>query len=331
MNPNYTVAQVMQLVLLALIPGIALMLWFFGWGVLTNLLIACLLAVALESLLLYLRKRPIKPFLSDYSAVLTACLLALALPPYAPWWVIAVGIVMAIIIAKHLYGGLGYNAFNPAMVGYAALLVSFPLEMTVWPVASGGFGVLDFHSTLLQVFGSGFSGWDAYTHATALDSMKTGLSLHQTPSQLLQTQSMGLLGGQGWEWINLAYLIGGGWLLYKRIITWHIPVAMLLGLSLFASLFWLYSPDNYPTPIFHLFSGATMLGAFFIATDPVTASTTPVGKLVFGFSIGALLYIIRTWGGYPDAVAFAVIVMNMAVPLLDTYTQPRIYGQRRGL
>ena len=331
MSPNYTVAQVMQHVLLALIPGIAVMLWWFGWGVITNLVLACVFALLFETLMLSLRKRPIPPFLSDYSAVLTACLLALALPPYSPWWLIAVGMLFAIVIAKHLYGGLGYNPFNPAMIGYAALLVSFPLDMTIWPTATGGFGVLDFSTTLLKVSGFGVSNWDAYTHATALDSMKMGLNLHQTPQQLMQGNNVGLIGSQGWEWVNLAYLVGGIWMLYKRVITWHIPVAMLMGLLVLASLFGFSSPTHYPTPLFHLLSGATMLGAFFIATDPVTASTTPLGKLVFGFSIGALVYVIRTWGGYPDAVAFAVIVMNMAVPLIDSYTQPRVYGRKRSL
>lgn len=331
MNPHYTVAQVMQQVLLALIPGIAVMLWFFGWGVLTNLILASLFALTFEALMLYMRKRPLQTFLTDYSALLTACLLALALPPYAPWWLITVGMLFAIVLAKHLYGGLGYNPFNPAMIGYAALLVSFPLEMTLWPSASGGFGVLDLGSTLNKVFGGGLSNWDAYTHATALDSMKIGLNLQQTPNQLMQIAGMGLVGSQGWEWVNLAFLIGGGWMLYKRVITWHIPLTVLLGVTLLATLFWLYSPNHYPNPLFHLFSGATMLGAFFIATDPVTASTTPLGKVIFGLSIGGLVYVIRTWGGYPDAIAFAVIVMNMAVPLLDSYTQPRVYGRKRSL
>lgn len=331
MNPHYSVAQVMQQVLLALIPAIVVMLWFFGWGVLTNLVITTFFAVVLEAFMLQLRKRPLLPFLTDYSAVLTACLLALALPPFAPWWLMAVGMIFAIVIAKHLYGGLGYNPFNPAMIAYAALLVSFPLEMTIWPNAVGGFGNVDLGTTLAKVLGSGVANWDAYTHATALDSVKIGLSLHQSTQQVMQGESVGLLGSQGWEWVNLAYLIGGGWMLYKRVITWHIPVAMLAGLVVLASTFWLLNTNQYPSPLFHLLSGATMLGAFFIATDPVTASTTPVGKLVFGFSMGALVYVIRTWGGYPDAVAFAVLIMNMAVPLIDTYTQPRVYGRKRTL
>lgn len=331
MNPHYTVAQVMQWVLLALIPGIAVMCWFFGWGVLTNLIVASLFSLVFEAAMLYLRQRPIQPFLLDYSAVLTAFLLALALPPYAPWWLIAVGIFFAIVIAKHLYGGLGYNPFNPAMIGYAVLLVSFPLEMTIWPTPQHGFGGVDFSTALARVLDLGVSNWDAYTHATALDSMKIGISLHQTPSQLSQTSEHGLVGSFGWEWVNLAYLAGGAWLIYKKVITWHIPAAMLGGLVVLASIFWLYNANQYPTPLFHLLSGATMLGAFFIATDPVTASTTPIGKIVFGFSIGALLYVIRTWGGYPDAVAFAVIVMNMAVPLIDSHTQPRVYGRKRTL
>lgn len=322
-------SQVMVEVIYALLPGSLLLLWFFGWGFLTNLLLCLSFAVGLEALMLKLRQRPIAPFVMDYSAIVTAWLMAVSLPAYAPWWLIAVAMLFAMVLAKHLYGGLGHNPFNPAMVGYAAVLISYPVQMTAWPQPGvAGFSAIDLSQALQQVFGSGYSAhaWDAFTGATALDTAKTDLHLHKTLAESLQKNVFGWLGGKNWEWVSLAWLIGGIWLWYRRLITWHIPVAFLGALACIASVFWLIDANHYASPLFHLFSGASMLGAFFIATDPVTASTTPRGKLLYAAGIGLFVYIIRTWGGYPDAVAFAVIIMNMAVPLIDYYTQPRVYG-----
>ena len=322
-------SQVMLQVVYALLPGTLLLIILFGWGMLSNLLLALSFALGLEVLMLNLRQRPVRPFVLDFSAVVTAWLLAVSLPAYSPWWLIAVAMIFAIVIAKHLYGGLGYNPFNPAMIGYAAVLVSYPLQMTSWPEPfSASFAHVRFAQTLQQVFGGGNPKdiWDAYTAATALDSMKVDLRLHQTLPSIYQHDAFGWLAGSGWEWVNLAWLFGGLWLIHKRIISWHIPVAMLAALSTIASIFWVVNSAHYASPLFHLFGGAAMLGAFFIATDPVTASTTPRGKLIYAAGIGLFVYIIRTWGGYPDAVAFSVIIMNMGVPLIDYYTQPRVYG-----
>ena len=322
-------SQVMLQVVYALLPGTLLLIILFGWGMLSNLLLALSFALGLEVLMLNLRQRPVRPFVLDFSAVVTAWLLAVSLPAYSPWWLIAVAMIFAIVIAKHLYGGLGYNPFNPAMIGYAAVLVSYPLQMTSWPEPfSASFAHVSFAQTLQQVFGGGNPKdiWDAYTAATALDSMKVDLRLHQTLPSIYQHDAFGWLAGSGWEWVNLAWLFGGLWLIHKRIISWHIPVAMLAALSAIASIFWVVNSAHYASPLFHLFGGAAMLGAFFIATDPVTASTTPRGKLIYAAGIGLFVYIIRTWGGYPDAVAFSFIIMNMGVPLIDYYTQPRVYG-----
>jgi electron transport complex protein RnfD len=166
--------------------------------------------------------------------------------------------------------------------------------------------------------------------ATPLDTIKTQLKLDRSVEQIVNTGSVfGSFGGKGWEWINVAFLAGGLWMIYKRIISWHIPVAMLAALTLMAVIFYAVDPTAYSSPVFHLFSGAAMLGAFFIATDPVTASTTPRGRLIYGAGIGALTYIIRTWGGFPDGVAFAVLLMNIAAPTIDYYTQPRVFGHKK--
>lgn len=328
-----SVSAVMRRVLLALIPAILTYVWCFGWGVVVNLVLATLVALACEALMLSLRQRPIKPFLSDYSAVLTAWLLAIALPPYAPWWLTVIGVSFAMIFAKHLYGGLGYNPFNPAMVGYVLLLISFPREMTSWgaplalieqaPSLSDAITVI-FHGAPANL------AMDAITMATPLDHLKTELKLeHSVGSIISGSELFASLGGTGWQWVNLAILAGGLWLIHKKLIAWQIPVGMLGALTLIAGLFYLIDPEHYASPLFHLFTGATMLGAFFIATDPVTASTTPRGRLYYGIGIGVLVFVIRAWGGYPDGVAFAVLLMNIAAPTLDQYTLPRVFGGRK--
>ncbi len=332
-TPAHDVGRVMRSVLYALVPGTLAATWYFGWGVLINILIAVAFALAFETGMLLIRKRPLKPFLTDYSAVLTAWLLALALPPLSPWWLTAIGLFFAIVVAKQLYGGLGYNPFNPAMVGYVVLLISFPKEMTLWLPPSM---LAEFRFSFLDAAGIIFSGalpgglsWDALTMATPLDTMKTQLGLNQTIGEIRQSPLFGDFSGRGWEWIANWYAIGGFWLLYRRVIRWQIPVAMLLSLSVIATLFFLIDPDNHASPGFHVFSGGAILGAFFIATDPVSASTTPTGRLIYGAGIGILTYVIRTWGGYPDGVAFAVLLMNMAAPTIDYYTKPRVFGEHR--
>ncbi|WML90492.1 electron transport complex subunit RsxD [Thiothrix lacustris] len=324
------VSVIMRQVLYALVPGTLVLIWYFGWGMISNLLLAIVFAELLEWGMLTLRQRPVRPFLSDYSAVVTAWLLAVAMPAFAPWWLIALAMVFAVVIAKHLYGGLGYNPFNPAMIGYAAMLVSYPVQMTIWPAPLDfSFAHIGLGQAVQQVFAGGSQSWDALTAATPLDAVKVNLGLHKTLNEIYANGQFGLLAGQAWQWVSMGWLLGGLWLLWQRIISWHIPVALLGSLALMAGIFWMINPQVYASPLFHLFSGAAMLGAFFIATDPVSASTTPLGKLYYAGGIGAFTYIIRTWGGYPDAVAFSVIMLNMAVPLIDYYTQPRVYGTKR--
>ncbi len=337
---NSALSSLMRDVLFALVPGIAVMVWYFGWGIVTNLVLATVFALSLEAIMLVIRGRPVVAFLTDYSAVITAWLLALSIPAFAPWWLLLVGIFFAIVIAKHLYGGLGYNPFNPAMVGFAVLLVSFPVEMVNWfsPI-SNSMASVGLAESLQLVFAGGSADlnqsqnpvlWDAMTMATPLDTIKTGLTMDKSILDITQGEAQktfGRIAGAGWEWVSLAYLVGGFWLMYRKVISWHIPITLLVVLTSISSIFWLYDPQTYNSPLFHLFAGGTMLGAFFIATDPISASTTPLGKIVFAACIAFFIYLIRVWGsGYPDGVAFSVLVMNMAVPLIDYYTRPQVFG-----
>ena len=319
--------RVMQNVLLATIPGIIVLTHFFGFGTLVNLVWGAIVAIACESLALALRRRPLGFYLKDCSALVTSTLLCIALPPYAPWWLIAVGVASSLLLAKHLYGGLGYNPFNPAMVGYVILLISFPVQMTAW-APPRGVGELP---GLLEALQACFlpSAYDGVTMATPLDLLKQNNSLL---IEDLWTNSplFGRWAGIGWEWVNIAFLAGGAWLLYQRIFTWHAPVAMLVSLALMAALFYDGgSSASGGSPLFHLLSGATMFGAFFIITDPVSSAVSVRGRLVFGALIGVLVYIIRVRGNYPDAVAFAVLIANFAAPFIDHYTQPRTYGHKK--
>ena len=334
-------SQMMRNVVLCTLPGVATLCYFFGLGSLIQIALATASAMLAEALILRLRNRSPKPILADNSALLTGVLLGIALPPLAPWWLAVIGASFAIIIAKQLYGGLGHNLFNPAMVGYVLLLISFPVAMTNWlPPSELIHHSLTFNDTLLAIFtgmtSEGFSvdqlrmGIDGVTMATPLDTLKTDLTLGLTSEESMTKAIYGDFAGLGWEWVNLAFLVGGLWLMKLKTIRWHIPVSMLASLLFFSLAGYLLDPDSHGTPIFHLFSGATMFGAFFIATDPVTAGTSNFGRLIFGALIGFLIYIIRSFGGYPDALAFAVLLANMAVPVIDYYTKPTTYGQRRG-
>ncbi|TGG95320.1 electron transport complex subunit RsxD [Natronospirillum operosum] len=330
---NQSVQQVMFSVWAATLPGFAALIWFFGWGYLINAVLAVATALVAEAIILRLRRRPVWFFLGDGSALLTAWLLALALPPLAPWWIPVIGTLAAIVFAKHLYGGLGNNPFNPAMVGYAVLLISFPVEMTTrWGIpaalATEAHSLLDSARVIFAGLRVDPALVDGMTMATPLDVYKNDIATLDAAE--LRAEPLFSAGWRvyGWEWVSGLYLLGGLYLLWRRIITWHIPVAVLGSLTLLALLF-SWNPDLRVPVDLHLLGGATMLGAFFIATDPVSAATSNRGKLVFGAGIGILIYVIRTWGNYPDAVAFAVLLMNFAAPLIDHYTRPRVYGEGR--
>jgi len=308
--------------------------WYFGPAILVSITLASLTALATEALMLRLRNRPIAPFLKDNSALLTGWLLALSIPPLAPWWLVVVGTAFAISVSKHLYGGLGNNPFNPAMIGYAVLIISFPVQMTQWlsphGLGSVELGFIDqLNYIFLGVFPEGIR-LDALTMATPLDTLKTQLHLDGRIGEILDMPIYGRLAGHGSEMVAAGFLFGGLYLLATRIISWHIPVTYLGTLFAVAGLFHLLDPAHYVEPLFHWFSGAAMIGAFFILTDPVTSPTTHRGKLIFAAGAGLITYLIRAFGGFPDGMAFATLLMNICVPLIDAYTQPRVFGKKGG-
>ena len=323
-----SVSQVMTQVCIALVPGIAAYAWLVGPAILVQLVIATLAALLAETAMLRIQKKPLTIFLSDGSAVVTAWLIALTFPPLAPWWLVAIGTVFAIVVAKHLYGGLGQNPFNPAMVAFAVCIVSFPALMSQWPSVGLQLPLLDQINVILGLAPR----VDALSSATPLDAMKTALKLGEgmqdVPALLANQDIYGNFAGRGWEWVAIGYLLGGLWMWQGKLVTWRGPGSLIGAMVLLSGGLWLSNPAQFASPLFHLLSGGAMIGAFFIATDPVSGSTTPRGKLIFGAGAGLLAYIIRVFGGYPDGVAFAVLLMNLCVPVIDLLTQPRIFGMK---
>ena len=331
-----SVSRIMATVMLALTPATLFGFWLYGWPAINLWLVALSVAMLAEAASLKIMARPLRAGLLDGSGLLTAWLLALSLPPWAPWWLAAVGALFAIVIGKQIFGGLGQNLFNPAMAARVMLLISFPLEMTAWtvpmPITSGA--APGFFEALGITF-AGVAPADGISSATLLGQVKTdlgrGLGLDQVldgiydPAAFALGQRAGSLG----ETSAVLLLIGGLILIARRVITWHIPLAMLAGVALPALLAHLIAPGHYPGLAYHMLSGGLMLGAFFIATDPVSSPNSISGQLVFGFACGVLTWIIRTWGGYPEGVAFAVLLLNAATPVIDRYFKPRIYGRDR--
>jgi electron transport complex protein RnfD len=326
------VRQVMLTVQLAATPALFVHAYFFGIGIFIQMLIGLTVALSAEAAMLYLRNKPIKPYLTDWSIILTTLDIVFCLPPTSPWWIVVSAVLFAVILAKHVFGGLGYNIFNPAMAGYAFVLISFPAVMTVWHLPNALIAnPLDMWQTIHYIFTSTLPdniNIDALTGATPLEAARTGLLNDQTLSSIFNHEVIfqGEQLASSSFWMNISFLLGGLFLLYRGIIRWQMPVGFLLAITLLATTFHTIDPERYVSLSFHLFSGATMLAAFFIITDPVTGSTTPSGRLYFGIGAGVLLYVIRTWGGYADAIAFAVLLMNMLAPWIDAMTVPRVYG-----
>jgi electron transport complex protein RnfD len=330
-----SIGKVMATVMVALTPATLLGFWLYGLPAINLWAVSLLAAIAGESFILQLQGHSVRPALMDGSGILTAWLLALSLPPLAPWWIAVLGSLFAVIIGKQIFGGLGQNVFNPAMAARVMLLISFPLEMTSWaaPAPLGSARAPDFLESLRITFLSQHI--DGMASASLLGHVKTeftrGIGLDQSlsgyfsPLDALWGSRAGSLG----ETAALMLLAGGLFLIARRIITWHAPVAMLLGVAVPSLLFHAIDANHYAGPLVHLLSGGLMLGAFFIVTDPVTSPNTATGQFIFGLGCGLLTWIIRTWGGYPEGVAFAVMLMNAATPLIDQYVKPRIYGRDR--
>jgi electron transport complex protein RnfD len=322
------VAWIMRQVVFALVPAILLYVYLFGFGLLVQLTLAVATAISCEAAALKMRGLAWRETLGDSSVIVLACLLALALPPYAPWPIVVLGTAVAVLLGKHAFGGLGHNVFNPAMVGIVFVLLCFPLTLSEWPQAAklthypGPFDSLAAILWQAPVL-------DGVTGATVLDHVKTEAALLRMMSEIDTDSVFGVVAGPGWEWINVAYLLGGIWLLWRRVITWRLPLAFLTGVTVTALAAHIADPELHRGALFHLFAGGVMLAAFFIVTDPVSSATTPRGMLIFGAGAGVLTLVMREWGTYPDGVAFAVVTMNAFSPLIDRLTQPRLYGQVR--
>lgn len=308
-------ARVMRAVLYSLIPACGVAIYFFGIPALAVLLIATLGCLATETVCQRLMRQPVT--IADGSAAITGVLLALNLPPTSPWWLTLLGSVIAIAVGKQVYGGLGANPFNPALVARVVLLISFPVQMTTWsaPAPLG-------------------SGLDLVTTATPLGVWKNAVMLTGHLPESMQGGTidyfLGNMPGCLGEVSALALLLGAAYLFYRRILTWHIPTSFIGTVVLLSGLFWLISPEKYPSPAFHLLTGGLVLGAFYMATDMVTTPVSTRGMLLFGVGCGVLTVLIRLFGGYPEGVSFAILLMNGATPLIDRYLRPRTFGALAG-
>lgn len=337
-----SIGRTMGLVMLALVPATLFGLYQFGWPAIFLFIVTLGAAAGFEALSLLIAGRPVRPGLMDGSALLTGWILAITLPPWAPWWIGVLGGLLAVVLGKQIFGGIGQNLFNPAMVARVALLISFPLEMTRYlhprPLfSSEALSSSDGLAVTFGPVGADTAFWDGISGASIMSHVRTEISQGEglaaalaevyNPIDALLGQVPGSLG----ETSAVLLLLGGLFLIFKRVIGWTIPVTVLGTIVLLATVMSVLDPDRYPGPIFHLLTGGTMLCAFFIATDPVTSPVSRSGQVVFGVGVGALIYLIRTWGGYPEGVAFAVLLMNACTPMIDHYLKPRIYGRdRRG-
>ena len=336
-HSNANTNRIMYTVLLALLPAFAFGIYNFSWPAFNIAVLTIASALIGESAALSIAKKSIRPALLDGSALLTAILLAMSIPPWAPWWIAVFGGLFATLIGKHIFGGIGQNVFNPAMLARVALLVAFPLQMTTWvqPTPFGSSDSPSFVESLGITFGENLD-IDTVSSATVLGGVKTGFTQSETVTQTLSNLNFDILSslwghtnGSLGETSAILILLGGPFLHYKRIITWHIPVSMLASLFLLSSLFNLINPERYLDFSVHLLSGGFLLAVFFIATDPVTSPSSKSGQLIFGAGCGILDFIIRSWGGYPEGVGFAILLMNAVTPLIDHYIRPRIYGRTR--
>ena len=324
-----SIGKVMGTVLLALTPATLFGFWLYGWPAINLWAVSLIAAIVGEAFLLRLQDRAVRPALMDGSGILTAWLLAISLPPAAPWWIAVLGSLFAVIIGKQLFGGLGQNVFNPAMAARVMLLISFPLEMTTWvaPAAQAPSWMDSLRITFLSQPIDGMASASLLGHVKTDYTLGVGLEQSLTGYYLPLDALWGSRVGSMGETAAVLLLLGGLFLIARRIITWHAPVAMLLGVAVPVLIFNLINGNHYAGPMVHLLSGGLMLGAFFIVTDPVTSPNTVLGQFIFGLGCGLLTWIIRTWGGYPEGVAFAVLLMNAATPLIDQYIKPRIYGR----
>lgn len=316
MHSGESTSRLMFNVVLALMPAFAVSLYYFGFGALIVTLLAIGSCVIFEFLIQkYILK--VTPTITDGSAIVTGLLLAFNVPSNLPWYIVVIGSLFAIGVAKMSFGGLGNNPFNPALAARVFMLISFPVQMTSWPLPV---------ASRLQYI-------DAVTGPTPLAILKEGLKNGETISQMSDKipthmqMFMGLMGGSLGEIAAFALLIGFAWLLFTKVITWHIPVSIFTTIFVFTGILWLINPEKNADPIFHLLTGGVMVGAIFMATDYVTSPMNKCGMWIFGIGIGLLTVIIRVWGSYPEGVSFAILIMNAFVPLLNRYVKPKRFGE----
>lgn len=332
----YSVRKIMFLVIIACIPGIVTKCYFFGSGTLIEILFSIIISLILEIAILKIRLKKIKNHLKDNSAIVTSVLFGLSIPSLLPWWMIIIGMFFAIVVAKHLYGGIGQNIFNPAMLGYAVLLISFPIHMNNWNESDENLSCLNsikqslniifFKKNIDNAKNSNSNIFpEVFTEATPLDDFKTKYHLKDTHISEYNSLKNNTV-QDSWKYINISFFLGGVFLFLKKIICWRIPVSFLTTLGILSIVSFYSSKELFLSPLVHFFSGGTMICAFFIATDPVTTSCTNTGKIIFGIMIGCLTWIIRNYSDYPDAIAFSILFANMFVPLIDHYTNTSGYG-----
>jgi electron transport complex protein RnfD len=304
--------KIMYRVVYAMIPALVWSVFVFGLDALRVTLIAVAACLAFELIIQkYILK--INPTITDGSALITGILLAFNVPSNLPWWIIIIGSLAAIGIGKLSFGGLGNNIFNPALVGRVFMLISFPVQMTSWPVNAR-------------------SGVDAVTAATPLSIIKEGITNGIPISEISQNlptatdMLFGNIGGSLGEISAILLIIGGLYMLWKKVITWHIPISVIGSVALFAAIFWLINPETYINPVYHILSGGLMLGAIFMATDMVSSPMTPKGQMIFGVGIGVITICIRMFGAYPEGISFAILIMNAFTPLINNYVKPKRFG-----
>ncbi len=307
-----SVNKIMYRVILALVPALAWSVFMFGFEAIRVTLLAVAACVAFEYLIQkYIMKS--EPQITDGSAALTGILLAFNVPASLPTWMILVGALVAIGVGKLSFGGLGNNPFNPALVGRVFLLISFPVQMTSWPVTQ--------HATV-----------DALTTATPLALLKEGVKAGQPVSEVMQGLPANLdllygnMPGSLGEISALFLLLGFAYMLWKKVITWHIPMFILGTIFAFQGILWMFNPENFIEPVFHLLTGGAMLGAIYMATDMVTSPMTVKGQLIYGIGIGVITVLIRNFGAYPEGISFAILIMNGFTPLLNVYIKPKRFG-----
>ena len=311
-----TVKRLMLDVVIAMLPVLAISIYFFGMGAIIVTLTAVVSCLAFEWLIQkYMLKQ--EPTITDGSALVTGILLAFNMPTNIPIGIIIIGSLVAIGVGKMSFGGLGNNPFNPALVGRVFLLISFPVQMTSWPVPTG--------------FSNSYT--DAVTGATPLGVMKEGIGAGESVSAIMDKipthmeMFYGHMGGSMGEIAAVALLLGFAYLLIRKVITWHIPISIIATITIFTGILWTINPEANADPLFHLLTGGVLLGAIFMATDYVTSPMSIKGMWVYGIGIGIITILIRVFGAYPEGVSFAILIMNAFVPLINMYIKPKRFGE----